>query len=105
MDMDKRTLTALQQSIEKWEAIVNGFGNDNGRDNYALCQEFHAKGCMECPVYKKTRNPFCRGTPYAKWEDLHIDKFRYRHACTEEHLQAAQDELEFLRSLLPQEDQ
>jgi hypothetical protein len=104
--MDEKTLTALQGSIAKWEAIVNGTGEDRGIDNCPLCREFHEVffseddreagrlSCSGCPVAIAAREVGCYQTPYDEIARLEDDD-------TEEYAAAAKAELEFLRSLLP----
>ena len=114
--MNKETFEALKKSIEKWEKIVAEKGKDLGSDNCALCGLFATKDrkCVGCPVYMKTGEPLCRETPYIDWLKHHA----YRHfnvllgdcnimftpcvvecpTCKE----LAQEELEFLKSLLPE---
>jgi len=53
--MNKRTRTALEGSIKKWENIVALKGGDNGVVNCPLCQEFYAgpedgESCDACPI-------------------------------------------------------
>lgn len=91
--MDERTLAALKGSIEKWEKIVAGTGLDKGPDNCPLCQLFYQDDCRGCPVYDFTGQIWCRGSPnewYSQTED---------GSAAEK--SAAQAELDFLRSLLP----
>ena len=99
--MDERTLTALEGSIKKWEAIVAGTGVDAGPKNCPLCQAFHedflspdnkGNGCRGCPVYEKTGEYGCGGSPYDAYEDTDDE---------EEKQYAAEQELEFLKSLRP----
>jgi len=112
--MDKETFEALKKSIEKWEKIVNGKEGDLGSLNCALCGVFITKDkrCVGCPVYMKTGEPLCRETPYIDWLKHHA----YRHfnvllgdcnvmltPCVVECPECkrlAQEELEFLKSLL-----
>jgi hypothetical protein len=97
--MPPETLTALQGSIAKWQAIVDGTGVDNGAENCPLCQLFHADfrtdeefGCSGCPVSEAGHHG-CGGTPYDA----------YSHARTEgKEREAAVKELAFLKSLLPE---
>jgi hypothetical protein len=96
--MDERTLEALKGSIEKWEAIVAGTGEDRGWRNCPLCLIFNNPEidpdgliqCAGCPVNESTGHTGCEGTPYD----------RYHYERTQE---AACAELDFLRSLLPAE--
>lgn len=97
--MDARTLEALEGSIRKWEAIVNGTGKDEGPHNCPLCELFHPGfsnnvsaqvACDGCPIKAKTRRPYCWDTPYGAYHEGDPDS-----------LEAAQAELDFLRSLLP----
>ncbi len=91
--MNSETLEALKGSIAKWEAIVAGTGFDNGADNCPLCGLFNnaddpETDCDGCPVAEKSGHKYCGGTPYTKfvpWGGI----------------KAAQEELDFLRSLLP----
>lgn len=114
--MDDKTLTALQRSIQKWEAIVAGTGVDDGVDNCALCQAFSddyrnepgwaVDGCFGCPVAEKVGAANCMGTPYDAWAAHGRTSAEYkRHPYKvedEKGKQLAQAELDFLRSLVPQ---
>jgi hypothetical protein len=92
--MDADTLKALNGSIAKWEAIVAGTGVDNGPSNCPLCHMFwrFPNCCKGCPVSEKTGFTGCVNTPYDRYCDDHT-------------IAAAVDELEFLRSLLPSEEE
>ncbi len=101
-------LTALRGSIAKWEAIVAGTGEDGGPHNCPLCQRF--PGCASCPVADEVGDTGCESTPYVKWFDHqrkdhgHQPPFDEPSAVTpgcEECVALAQAELDFLRSLLP----
>lgn len=97
--MDTETLAALRGSIAKWRAIVEGTGEDKGIDNCPLCLKFNSRypaknlGCNGCPVYQRTGQDSCSGTPY---DEYLSDK----RGTTE----LAQAELDFLISLLPEAD-
>lgn len=82
--MDDVTREALEGSIKKWEAIVDGSGIDAGPQNCPLCQMFWAGGCRGCPVFDVTDEKDCYGTPY--WD---VDE------------DAPERELKFLKSLRP----
>lgn len=107
--MDERTLAALKGSIAKWEAIVADEGEDSGPNNCPLCQLFHpahgGKGnpvdCGGCPVREATGQMGCGGTPYDTYEVLTVDG---DDDDVEAIAAAAQEELEFLRSLLPADE-
>ena len=100
--MDKVTLSALKKSIEKWERRAKGKKTD---DECPLCDlfrlyvvedddgsgefEFHENRiCAGCPVFAKTGEIRCAGSPYDKWID-------------DESVENAKKELKFLKSLLP----
>lgn len=123
--MDASTLEALRGSIAKWEAIIDGTGVDRGRENCPLCQKFHpfpdtspyTQWCRGCPVRQKTGLSGCEGTPYQEYDlldekiDLATDAGPlspyYRsddvlRQLRDSRRQAAIQELEFLRSLLPE---
>ncbi len=87
--MNRKTLEALQGSIRKWEAIVDGSGIDQGEINCPLCRVFNtATGCDGCPVFEKTAKHFCADSPYDRY-------------CDHPTKRNAQAELNFLRKLLP----
>lgn len=112
--MDAETLAALKGSIKKWEEIVCHDGVDDGTANCPLCQKFRIgyARCLQCPVYKCMGISGCRGTPYIPWYDA-IWRYKYdvigtinapHIAYTDELAELAKKELEFLRSLLPEEE-
>ena len=111
--MDKRTRTALEGSIAKWEAIVAGTGEDDGPQNCPLCHEFfdeldaRGRACSGCPVRMATGQTGCEGSPYDDWCDLFYATDHPPHvpmkAETLEQQRLAQAEVDFLRSLLPPE--
>lgn len=113
--MDEKTLTALQGSIKKWEAIVAGTGYDDGADNCSLCilfidngapePEWAQDGCLGCPVALAVGTNGCSKTPYTKWSGYQSGNGRFngntRIVFDERSKELAQSELDFLRSLLP----
>jgi hypothetical protein len=105
--MDAETLTALRGSIQKWEKIVDGTGENGSAYNCPLCvkfnssiqpgaSEFSMARCDGCPVHAVTGQHGCKGSPYQLYEDAEdeeLDDMEMRDlAC---------DELNFLKSLLP----
>lgn len=102
--MNKRTLTALQGSIAKWEAIVAGTGVDQSSSNCPLCHEFFNGGCRGCPVAAATRAEFCNDTPYEEWAHVvpYNDQREGRAATNRKTRAIAKREVKFLRSLLPE---
>lgn len=105
--MDDRTRVALEGSVEKWEKIVAGTGEDEGPSDCALCktflcQEGHCKGC---PVALRTGMGGCEGSPYEEW-DKHWDEHHW-DGTVNPHVtpgcpdceRLARAELDFLRSL------
>lgn len=119
--MDKETLAALKGSIEKWRKIRAGRLIDRGTENCPLCLIFHSEGengvpdlrCKGCPVALRIGRPHCNDTPYVDWvmaaPDRGRDGFIRRSIPPEGYpgrkaaIAAAQAELDFLRSLLPEE--
>ncbi len=105
--MNKETLEALKGSIEKWRKIRFEGEIDQGSDNCPLCQllRFNDDGmnpesCRKCPVYQKTKRPFCEGSPYDTWCDL-CDVDELSQANTPPKKRQATLEIKFLKSLLP----
>lgn len=112
--MKPEILKALKGSIEKWEAIVAGTGEDKGAKNCPLCRLFlfwddkvvfpryvnkfypERKVCNGCPVYEATGQPYCDGTPYEKYSEPENENDLPEHA---------KEELKFLKSLLPENDE
>ena len=105
-------LEALKDSIHKWERIVAGEWEDMGGDNCALCKRFH--GCKHetdgiCPVVRASLSRGCANTPWLKWgvhgrsihkDNLYSGGFKVYPDCPV-CKELAQDELDFLKSLLP----
>lgn len=91
--MDESTRIALEGSIKKWEAIVDGTGIDAGQDNCPLCQKFFKEDvetghkCGGCPVKEESGEDGCRNTPYIYFDEDDAD--------------SGQAELDFLISLRP----
>lgn len=131
MKMNKGTLAALCGSIEKWEAIAEWRGEDKGPDNCPLCEKFFDRrhpevdfvGCYGCPVSAHTGWPSCTNTPYDDWLDAVgeeeyllsgysgprggvrlLDPDYRRVVIGPKSQKAAEAELAFLRSLLPQKE-
>lgn len=102
--MDRKTLTALRESVRKWERIVAGTGKDNGTEDCALCQEFNLQvedKCEGCPVAAKTGKPFCWNSPFVAWCKSSTLTLLGRVAKSKAAKVAAREELDFLRGLLP----
>lgn len=107
--MDEKTLTALRQSIEKWERnAVAEVPTDftTGMSTCSLCDMFSLRACAGCPINDKTNDRGCIGSPYAgavgaKYEWLEEPS---REGLRAKAQAAARAEVEFLRSLLPEEE-
>ena len=103
------TLTPLQESIAKWQAIVDGTGWDGGSDNCALCREYFDDNCEGCPVAEATGDTHCYDSPYDAWRDLEPPDVevkteagsseRFSRPLSEKAFAAARGELEFLKAL------
>ena len=97
--MDERTLTALKESIVKWEKRAAGDRSaGHGAGSCPLCKLFHGEyrtdnmsSCSGCPVYNKTGMTYCHETPYEAY-------------CRDRSNESAKAELDFLKSLLPVEE-
>ena len=105
--MDDKTLTALTQSIEKWErnAVAETPGEfTTGNDACALCGLFWDRECNGCPVRAKTGHSICLASPYVA---AAAAKINWRHEPSDTSRReaahaAARAEVDFLRSLLPE---
>lgn len=105
--MNEQTKTALLASIQHWkenlEDAENNYLPDTTADSCALCETFTIQGhqvCAECPVGKKTKQTLCKGTPYL--DVLHHINLRHKDWVRIRF--HTKRELDFLISLLPQED-
>jgi hypothetical protein len=108
--MPAETLEALKGSIAKWEKIVAGTGSNQGPYNCPLCEKFNEcvteeahfaqPTCEGCPVQKAVGQAGCRGTPYERYEEAEESQIDF----TEEDMRhLARAELDFLKSLLPEQ--
>lgn len=127
--MDDKTLEALKASIKHWEEIVEEIteclgqffhsgvfydvhlGNEEesndplllfnyGTDSCELCKIFTIDdlGCRGCPVSHSSGHPSCTNTPWQAFSrSMMTERFDQDHADN------ATDELNFLKSLLPVE--
>ena len=102
MKMSKRALKALRGSILHWIRMRDGEqreGEIPDDQNCPLCRLYNHSlsiGCCEsCPIFQKTGEPYCHGTPYHQalgdWEENGVVCEAY-----------AQEEIDFLCSLLPE---
>ena len=105
--MDARTLEALKSSIAKWEknaaaetpADAHVFGS-----SCPLCALFAREDeeyCKGCPVYERTGDSDCFGTP---WEKASQKWLRWKKGAETDFHDAAREEVAFLKSLLPPEE-
>lgn len=116
-------IEAIKKAInEKWTNILNG-SIDRGCNDCALCKLYYKTVCLEtdrnqynyyhccgeCPIRKKTGETNCRNTPYEEWADHHYKlrkknhNYMYKQIRCSECKVIAQNELEFLKSLLLEE--
>jgi hypothetical protein len=101
MTMNKKTLKALHGSIKKWKSIVDGSGEDRGAKNCPLCRLFlNENECKGCPVFERTGYACCDETPFREWSE-YISSSMENKVFDEESKRLAQNELDFLKSLLP----
>lgn len=92
--MDEKTLTALKESIEKWEKRAAGDHTlPLGVHACPLCvlNVLRTGTCNKCPIFEKTGEHSCENTPYVNYVDNATNA-------------NAQRELDFLKSLLPAEE-
>lgn len=103
--MKKKTLDALKGSIHKWEQIRDGLIEDQGTHNCPLCKLFHDIHCVGCPIQQHTGKMNCAGSPYEDYNDyvFYNDHNDYDPNDPDVEKKLAQDELDFLISLLPKE--
>jgi hypothetical protein len=100
------TKKALKKSIANWEKNVkdatNGAILKLGPSQCPLCCKFltlDAK-CIGCPVYEKTGQIFCKGTPYI---EAHFYNTFDTNTRGQDLIRECEKEVEFLKSLLVQQ--
>ncbi len=101
--MDYRTLTALKASIEKWERNARAETPEavtTGPSKCPLCKLFWHINCEGCPVAVAVDATCCERTPYIKAEALHYF-WSIGDVTADAFRKAAQAEVDFLKSLLP----
>lgn len=110
--METKTTEAVNGGILKWEKIRDGEGKDDGPFNCPLCAEFRNETgvvglCKNCPVMVKTGSYGCCNTPHAEWvshqEEEHSSS-PYKTVQCPTCKDLAQQEVDFLKSLLPSEE-
>ena len=111
--MNDKTLKALKGSIKKWIDIWYRGGEDRGYDNCPLCKLFNVHDacgitihCNGCPVQNHTHLSGCSGTPYPKWGSHQYDDHGnpdHQIVICDECKHLAEDEIKFLKSLLPRD--
>lgn len=120
MRMGKRNIAAIEGAVERFNNMAMGcipVTGNLGRNKCGLCNMHWMGDCVECPVFKETGRKGCRGTPYATIHtmqrvltEMFIDKEYIKNTYFSEEvgleyyqegLDAIEDEIEFLISLLP----
>lgn len=120
--MDQTTYVALKKSIKKWKQnckAESALRVTTGCTDCALCSLFYppnvlaSQACKGCPVYLRSKEPVCDGTPYAavsrhraQWMRAINDGPRLGQTALinlhkEKCLEACRQEVDFLCSLLP----
>lgn len=99
------TAAALEESIEHWFRLSTGKARPGERctsGDCALCRLFLKNNCEGCPVMEATGEPYCVGTPYGRAATAMaygVLAFVGDARLTPKFLEAAEAELDFLRSL------
>lgn len=109
MTLPAETLTALKESIAHWERNVAAERSEDasaGVDDCALCGLFFLRRCAGCPIAENTGSTFCNGTPYQEAEKA-FERWYASPTSPEakaEFVRAATAMLDFLKSLLPEDE-
>ncbi len=106
MTMDERTLTALKASIEKWERNARVERREDvltGVQDCPLCKLFFSGSCQGCPIAEAVNNIWCDDTPYEEASNVLSDWYDGEATASDFHA-AAQAEVDFLKSLLPEDE-
>jgi len=105
--MDKQTLKALKASIKHWEENTahakarNYWLIDVRAEACALCDLFLKHFCIDCPICHYTKMNGCVNTPYKKVV-LSLYEGNTLGLGYDGITAACRRELEFLKSLLPE---
>ena len=112
--MDAKTAEALEASIEHWREmtqVTKIYDIKIGRRECALCELFNTETilpsyrCLPCPVYRKTGQEYCEGTPFERASDISMGIRLYYHLpglrlmALLKFRMAAREELAFLEGL------
>jgi len=110
--MPPETLEALKESISHWFRLSTKKtlpGENVGAEHCSLCKLFNqhsledrATNCVGCPVYEKTGKQYCSDTPYEHIDNISYDTEEEFLVCPE-FIGLANNELDFLQSLLPED--
>jgi hypothetical protein len=104
--MNTKTIKALKASIAHWREMRDDRKSLDGpgSDYCALCALFFRQKnrCVGCPIYKRTEQRFCRGTPYREARVFWLDRL-WNGRTWDAWQRAATKEIRFLESLLPKE--
>jgi hypothetical protein len=101
--MNAQTSEALWKSIEHW---LWNYDNPEGaliNPKYcALCHAFIEKtnSCNGCPIFEKTGQGYCRGTPYHEVY-LSLISYRNKSSTLKQLREAIEKEYAFLVDLIP----
>jgi len=118
--MEAKVLTALKGSIKHWEENTNNDEFDADACSAFACPlcymfnphvtqphlsfvEMQMIDCVGCPIMEKTGYKYCRDTPYFEAQMAHENWADEDSNMTKDAFRAAaQKELDFLVSLLPE---
>jgi len=114
--VNKKIIAAIHESIKKWDCIAQGIASDEGASNCPLCAMFFSNNCVGCPVMLFTGHEYCQFTPYANTlRIVAADECGHNGFTPIKSLQnddisecqflAVTQEVEFLISLLPDDEQ
>lgn len=116
--MKPETLAALLESIAHWKRMRDNphCGDQPSGKQCALCRRFINHGALLCsvdsgpteprelcPVAKRTERHMCMGTPYHHAAYMFSEYIKYQAVSLKTWRAAAQEEINFLENLLPQE--
>lgn len=100
--MDEKILASLKESISQWERAHKGILQPIKDDRCPLRLGFRCK--EGCPVYLRTGLPYCLKTPYW-WYMAWLSRMSTDRNYEEIRWSLAQDEVDFLKSLLPKNEE
>lgn len=101
--MKQKDIDAIHHGIAKYDRLAHGFPEGIYDKSCKLCWMYVDNDCEGCIINKKTDGHSCDSTPWERIYLAHLTNNQFSNDAT--WCRAVEDEIEFLISLLPEEEQ